>query len=170
MSSQKILPQKFANKLKEEIKVYEELLEIIKEKQELIIKGEVDKLRSMVDEENQCIQEAKKIAEQRNFIISQLENNWDNADDFDFDKMIAQTNTQIAVKLKNFRHRLRDIMNQINHVNNENKLLLDFSLDHVQGLANLFLTLGEKENEKIYDNNGSMKSQKDENKMLDFQI
>lgn len=170
MNSKKVIPQKFVDKLKEEIKIYEKLLGIVKEKQQKIIQGEIEDLRSLVDEENKCVQEAKKIADQRNFIITQLENNWEDGNDFEFDRMIEQCGPKLSAKLKNFRHRLREIMNRINYINSENKVLLDFSLDHVQGLANLFLTLDEKENNKVYDNKGSMKSQKNENKMLDFQI
>ncbi|HMA62451.1 MAG TPA: flagellar protein FlgN [bacterium] len=156
--------------LEQEIELYSEMANAIQEKQEAIISGQIDKLRDLVSEEKKFIDKSMEKARERKEIQSQISSQYHlNNPQPNLKTIIDIAPPKYAIELSNLRYRLRDILNDITRTNNENKLLLDFSIEHVKGMAQLFLNINDEDHE-VYGMDGIVRMKQDDNKMLDFQI
>ena len=156
--------------LEQEIGLYQEMSKAIQNKQNAIVSGDIEKLREYVSSEKSFIKESMELAEGRKNIQSRI------SDQFKLDnrepklKLIIEiAPPREAIQLSNLRYRLKAVLNDITRINNENRLLLDFSIEHVKGMAHLFLNIKDEDHD-IYDMDGVVKLKNADNKMLDYQI
>ncbi|MCF7885852.1 MAG: flagellar protein FlgN [Candidatus Marinimicrobia bacterium] len=161
---------KLIQSLEQEIELFSEMSETIQKKQKAIISGEVEELREYVASEKEYIEKSMDLAKQRKNIQMEISSKFN----LDYSKPKLKTIIEIAppdqsIKLSNLRYRLEEILNAITRINNENKLLLNFSIEHVKGMARLFLNIDEEDHE-VYGITGIKRAKQTNNKMLDFQI
>ncbi len=126
--------------LEEELFHYEKMLENLKIKQESIVKGDVSLLRAHVILENKQISESKKIVDLRNrFLKDYYDMNNMNSSIINLSKIIELCKNEYLLPLTNLKFQLKKTLNEIGKINNENKILLNFCIEHVKGMAHLFL-------------------------------
>jgi len=158
------------NILNQEIAIYQKMATVIQTKQDAIIANKIDELKECVAQEKTLINESMTIAKKRQETQRHLSQRLNLTDqEPNLKTFIEIAETADAMKLSNLRYRLKRVLNQITRINNENKLLLDFSIEHVKGLAHLFLNVDNEDN-NVYGMDGVVHMQHAGNKMLDFQI
>ena len=156
--------------LEQEIDLYSKMAQSIKNKQDAIISGQTEKLREHVAEEKSYIKESQEMAQNRKQIQRQISSNFNlNSEVPRLKTIIEVAPSDAAIQLSNLRYRLKEILNNITRMNNENKLLLDFSIEHVKGMAQLFLNINNEDHE-VYGIDGVVRMKQSDNKMLDYQI
>ncbi|MCF7741394.1 MAG: flagellar protein FlgN [Candidatus Marinimicrobia bacterium] len=156
--------------LEQEIELYSDMAGAIQEKQDAIISGQIEKLRNFVSKEKKVINKSMEKARERKEIQARISSQCQiNNPQPNLKTIIDIARPKYAIKLSNLRYRLKDILNDITRTNNENKLLLDFSIEHVKGMAQLFLNINDEDHE-VYGVDGILRMKQDDNKMLDFQI
>lgn len=156
--------------LDKEIQVYQKMVAVIREKQDMIVIGDVNQLRELVNREKSLIKESMKIAKLRREAQLRLSQHYRLSESEPrLKQLIEIAGPGQAITLSNLRYRLKGMLNQITRINNENKLLLNFSIEHVKGLAHLFLNINE-EPSGIYGMDGVVRVDQKGNKVLDFQI
>ncbi len=158
------------NILNQEVAMYEKMAGVIQKKQDAIIAGQIEELKEFVATEKTLINESLAIAKKRQEMQKRLRQKLNLKEPEPKLKIfIEMADTADTVKLSNLRYRLKNVLNQITRINNENKLLLDFSIEHVKGLAHLFLNVDNEDN-NVYGMDGVVHMKQAGNKMLDFQI
>lgn len=156
--------------LEKEIELYTKMAESIQKKQDAIISGQIEELRDYVSKEKLFIQESHEMAQNRKEIQIRISSMCNlNTEEPKLKTIIDIARTDQAIQLSNLRYRLKDILNNITRMNNENKLLLDFSIEHVKGMAQLFLNINNEDHE-VYGIDGVVRMKQSDNKMLDCQI
>jgi len=153
-----------------ELVLYENLLAILKNKQNAIISGNLTNLRENIREETTIVQEVLTITEKRDNYVNILNQILEISDQKPKLKtIIAKSPSDYSVKLTNLRYQLKTNLNQITMTNKENKYLLNSSIEQVRGMINLFLS-ADNEPEEIYDVNGFMTARGAGNNVLNCQI
>ena len=156
--------------LEQEIDLYCEMAETIQKKQDAIISNRIEDLRKYVNNEKTFIEKSMEMAGERKKFQNWISSQYNLEDSEPKLKIIIDIAPPgNAIKLSNLRYRLKEILNNITRINNENKLLLDFSIEHVKGMAQLFLNINEEDHE-VYGVDGVLRMKQADNKMLDYQI
>lgn len=156
--------------LSKEVTLYSQLLEMLQNKQEVIVIGDVEKLRKYVIEEQLLIQKIKSLAKIRSEHVVTISRTYKLAEKEPKLKTIMEiAPAEYSISFINLRYQLKTILDEITSINRENSYLLNFSIEHIKGLAHLFLRTG-NESSEIYNVNGIVTTPEDGNKVLNFQI
>lgn len=156
--------------LTEEVSLYGQLSELLKNKQDAIIIGDVEKLRSCLQDEQPITQDALILADRRKDCVTRLSQMYKmDESELKLKTIINIAPPKYSVNLMNLKYRIKDNLDLITKINRENSYLLNFSIKHVKGLAHIFL-MADEESSKIYDMDGILSSPEKEYKMLNFQI
>ncbi|RKY53454.1 MAG: hypothetical protein DRP89_06175 [Candidatus Neomarinimicrobiota bacterium] len=156
--------------LSKEVTLYRQLLEMLRNKQEAIVIGDVKTLRKCVVEEQLLIQKIKSLAKIRSEHVVTISWTYKLAEKEPKLKTIMEiAPAEFSISFINLRYQLKTILDEITNINRENSYLLNFSIEHIKGLAHLFLRT-DNESSEIYDVNGIVITPEDGNKVLNFQI
>ena len=146
--------------ISQEIEAFNQLLKTLHEKQRAIVEGEIEKLNSTVQDENQLAKETKSLEalriERSQELALQLE--MDNLNP-KLSEIIAKVENKYAQRLQEQRDLLRSLVEKIQVLNQSNQFLLDYSLNFIEKSMELLLTANDKRN--IYQRDGKiLKGQK----------
>ncbi|HCK99470.1 MAG TPA: hypothetical protein DHW42_05115 [Candidatus Marinimicrobia bacterium] len=156
--------------LTEEVNLYGQLSKLLKNKQDAIVIGDVEKLRSCLQDEQPITQDALMLADRRKDCVASLSQIYKmDESELKLKIIINIAPPKYSIKLMNLKYRIKDNLDLITKINRENSYLLNFSIKHVKGLVNIFL-MTDEESSKIYDMDGIVSSPEKEYKMLNFQI
>ena len=126
--------------LEKEKETYEDLLHIVKDKQQSVVQGNVDNLRNLIMQEKNIVKKSLKIAEDRiNFINNYCKKNNIKGVDIPLKDFIGFSDDPERKKMENIRYELKNILTEIKKLNRQNETLLHFSLNHVQKMTSIFL-------------------------------
>ncbi len=154
--------------IKEEISFYEDIIQALKIKQQAIILGEIDKIKSTVSEERKQIEITKSHVEKRKIISDELSNLLE-LDKATLTNLIEFADEKHTVLLSRYKYQLNSNAMQISKINNDNKYLLSASVAHIRGLVNLFLDDRSEQNHR-YVKSGIITPSNETNRALDIQI
>jgi len=156
--------------LTEEVNLYGQLSELLKNKQDAIIIGDIEKLRSCLQDEQPITQDALILADRRKDCVAILSQMYKmDESDLKLKTIINIAPPKYSINLMNLKYRIKDNLDLITKINRENSYLLNFSIKHVKGLVHIFL-MADEESSKIYDMDGILSSPEKEYKTLNFQI
>jgi len=166
----KLLFNQLAKLIRKELALYENLIVVLKEKQDSIIKGKIDDLRMHVQEEQVIVHDAMIMADTRNTQVSRMNNILKISDRSPrLQSIIDKAPLNLFMELSNLRHHLKTSLDQITRINRENSYLLNSSLEYVRGMVQLFLRTDD-EMAEIYGVNGMVALKDEGNKVLNCQI
>jgi len=155
--------------LEQEIGEYEKLTSILEEKQNAIIKSDIDTLRSVVADEQAEIKKISGLIKERETTCRKALKDFAHKKEIKMSDIIEFSPTEVKDTLIKIRQVLLSNLERISRLNRENEYLLNFSIDFTRNMVNLLLDL-DNETEKIYDSKGVKVAPTKCNKMLDFQI
>lgn len=162
--------QNLCSLLNEEIKLYEQMIIDMKSKQNAIINGNIEYMKTAVQTERLASQhvmnQVRKRIEKTDTIKSIIGLN---SDKTTLKELIPYADTDIAIDLENFRYRLKSNVHQISKINRENKHLLSVAIDNVHGMVSLFLK-DDTTKDVRYEESGLITKSSDDHRVLDFQI
>jgi len=153
-----------------EVKLYNDLDILLKDKQSSIIKGDIDALQNIVHEEQRLIpkiQTATKARELRAATIAAVSKL--KAKTPSLKELIDLSPSHHSLELIEFREQLILSLGQIAHVNRENEFLLNSSVELVRGLVQVLLGTDE-ENNVHYGGRGKITKDRSLKSRVDRQI
>ncbi|MEA3286028.1 MAG: flagellar protein FlgN [Candidatus Marinimicrobia bacterium] len=156
--------------LEHEVKLYNQLGDLLKAKQSNIIKGDVESLQNNVHEEQRLIPKirtATRARELRAATIAAVSKM--SCKTPSLMELIDLTPSHYSQQLIEYREHLILRLDQIAHANRENEFLLNSSLELVRGLVQVLL--GKAENENIhYGGHGQVYDDQTHNARVDCQV
>ncbi len=156
--------------LDEEMSLYDQLKEILAQKQQSIIDSEIPKLRELTSLEQSVMRDirltGKKREEYVRYLADLLRMNKKNPR---LKELIDFAPAEIAIKLKNMRLQLQEKMTYITQAAQQTSFLLEFSIRHIRQLIHIFMQTDNTPNE-LYNLQGLVHNNEVSNKMFDFQI
>lgn len=164
------LYQALCQTIGEEVKLYEDMIREMKNKQQSIINGDVDQMKNSVTRERVLSKSVMTHVNKRMELTHSIGESISLDDEnVTLKELLNHADADMAALLKGLRYRLKSNANQIANINRDNKYLLSASIDHVRGLVNLFLKDDSKTDDR-YEGTGMMADSAEENRVLDFQI
>lgn len=149
-----------------EIALYEELGEVLRQKQRAIVENKLAELRMCMEKEQPLIQEGQVKAEQLEKYIQSLAPHQSKPR---LKEVIKNAPESLRPTLERGRQRLIASLEEISRLNRENRFLLNFSLEHIKGIIHLLLK-SEDENAKLYNYRGHIFWTEKTHKTLNVQI
>ncbi len=135
--------------LSNEVKLYQELSQLLKDKQTSIVNGDVDALQKYVYQEQRLIPKIQAISNKRELYAVKISAVLGTSPTKpSLTDLIHLAPAIYSEKLVFARERLIESIDQIAHANRENDFLLRSSVDLVRGLAHVLL--GGNDNENIH--------------------
>lgn len=124
--------------LEQEISAVEALREVILLKQHAIIKHDYDALKEAIGQEEAAVQRVRQLEQQRLAFIAHC------IDDLDskmkmltLNDLIQQLDGDLTNVLTKFEQRLQAAMRQVSYINDQNKLLVNNSLNFIKETINI---------------------------------
>jgi flagellar biosynthesis/type III secretory pathway chaperone len=117
------------------------LLELAKEKRNILVDGNIQSLQSLVYRESSFVVEIEKLELQRSkFVQEYLDSRGLPGDSFTLeDLMETQDNPASKATLKNIAKQLRFLIQEITHLNESNQQLIHTSLSYLQYTIGMFV-------------------------------
>ena len=112
--------------LKEENRIYENLLEIAENKKENLINNEIDSLFEQVESDQEYIDEVSKLEDKRLEVVEEIEEDFDiNTDNLSYLEFVGQLPDKWGDKLNPVRENLLETLEEFHVINEENKRLIE---------------------------------------------
>jgi len=116
------------------VDVHKRLLDLVREKQHILIKGDTNDLQNMVNRESLCVAEIQKLEKKRNLLVQEfLEQKGIKGSSFSLEeimKMEDDSDTNATIKI--IAKQLRVLIQEITQINESNQQLIHTSLSYVQ--------------------------------------
>lgn len=162
--------QTISELLEEEIKVHEKMHNLLKIKQRAIVKDDVSRLRTCMQEEQTLIKAAKTTMKNLEEHVAELETNLtQRSRAVRLEDIITLAPGDLKTRIDHQRKLLRVSIEKLSRLNLENRYLLNHSLEMVKGMVQLFIR-GKDEPIKLYNIKGHISSSDNHHKILNFQI
>jgi hypothetical protein len=146
--------QRLIRILSQEIVTYTKLLTSLEEKQQAIIQGKVENMQKVTEKEQSILSDAKLTEKERNLAISSLRNNSiDMKDVENLTQLIAVVETKYHDRLAEIQESLQNVLEKVALKNEQNKFLLNHSINFVQTMIKDLLSSNENMND-LYAQNG----------------
>ena len=116
------------------VDVHTSLLDLVKEKQDILVKGDILGLQNLVHRESLCVAEIQKIEQKRNNLIQEfLEEKGIKDPSFPLEEIMKlEDDTDTKASLKDIAKQLRVLIQEITFLNENNQQLIHASLSYVQ--------------------------------------
>ncbi|HKL12603.1 MAG TPA: flagellar protein FlgN [Halanaerobiales bacterium] len=112
--------------LKEENRIYEDLLEVAENKKQNLINNEIDSLFDHIESDQEYIEEVSKLEDKRLEIIKEIEKDYAiNSDELSYLEFVGQLPDKWADKLNPVREELLETLEEFHVINEENKKLIE---------------------------------------------
>jgi len=160
---------KLVEMLQEELAVYQVLLSELQCKQKAIVGGNASGLRDIISNEQAMIKNTVNISRKRNEHILKLMRSKGMTGEISLMGIIDLAKPSDRYHLINLRDQLKYAIEQIQAINNDNRYLLNSSIEFIHGLVNLFLNR-EPTPAGMYNTDGAVTGASRTNKMFDYQI
>ncbi len=151
------LYEELVSNLNQQIEYYKELLEISKEKTNVIVKNDIDSLSKINTVENMLVTRLEKIDKKNKEVISDIimvtGKKVDKYTVKEVAKLLAKDEGDALVNLAN---NLVNVATEMKEVNEKNKLLVNTSLEFTEFSMNLYREVLDTNVKVTYDNNGKI--------------
>jgi len=156
--------------LNEQSKAFEQFLTILRGKQQLIVQNDIDALRKCILDEQHLIQKCRLMSGRLSSFLEKYSLHCGvDRGKLRLRDIIAAAPREQALQLKNLQLRICRDLEQISSLNSENKYLVNFSIEFIKGMVQVFLKEGDPKSQ-TYTVSGILASSDKYNKILDFQV
>ena len=122
--------------LSQEMRMYNELLLVLRKKQSSIIEGKLESLREAVEQEQVLLRETEAVAVTREASIKELSNALESEEEIrTLSQIIEAVESTYAERLSDIHRSLQRIVREVMLTNEENRYLLDYSIKFVREAA-----------------------------------
>ncbi|MBS4535788.1 flagellar protein FlgN [Clostridium sp. D2Q-14] len=135
--------------LKEEILVYRDLLNLMNEKTEILIEGNIEKLDKLTNKENNIVNKLGKFDNLRNKVIFNIQHKAGMNEDIDILRLLKILDDEDKKEVFDLREEFLEVLSKIKDKNQLNSSLIKDSLDYVNLNISMFT---EEEDEITYGN------------------
>ena len=156
--------------LSQEVQLYTDLDQLLKDKQSSIIKGDVESLQKIVHEEQRLIPKIQRATQARELrattigAVSKLRSKTPS-----LKELIDLSPSHYSKQLIEFREQLIVSLDRIAHGNRENEFLLNSSVELVRGLVQVLI--GTEQNENVhYGGRGKIAQNQSRKSHVDCQV
>ena len=155
--------------LTKELAVYETIIDLFRQKQDCILKGNIDNLKSIVEEIQSSSALAKKYQTERDAITKLILNEMNDNSTHTMKSLIKVFDSKRSNELEMLYYKLKSSAMRVTELGRENDYLLSASVEHIKNLVSLFID--RKDSTSInYNNDGLLRESKLEHKVLDIQV
>ncbi|RPH03370.1 MAG: hypothetical protein CBD04_004495 [bacterium TMED144] len=155
--------------LTKELAVYETIIDLFRQKQDCILKGNIDNLKSIVEEIQSSSALAKKYQTERDAITKLILNEMNDNSTHTMKSLIKVFDSKRSNELEMLYYKLKSSAMRVTELGRENDYLLSASVEHIKNLVSLFID--RKDSTSInYNNDGLLSESKLEHKVLDIQV
>ncbi|GAE87773.1 flagellar protein FlgN [Acetivibrio straminisolvens] len=124
--------------LLQESKIYEDILEISKNKTDVIVKGKVNELESITNLEQSLIFKIAKLEESRENLVSEISGILGiNSSDITISELEKHVDQKQAERLKEYKEHMSSIIAEIKDINEINSRLIKNSIDFIDFSINI---------------------------------
>ena len=146
--------QRLIRILSQEIVTYTKLLTSLEEKQQAIIQGKIENIQLITEKEQAILSDAKLTEQERNISIANLRTKSDDMKDVEsLTQLIAVVETKYHDRLAGIQSSLQDVLAKVALKNEQNKFLLNHSINFVQTMIKDLLSSKDDMND-LYAQNG----------------
>ena len=130
------LISKLITVLSEEIRMYNELLLVLRQKQSSIIEGKLQELKEAVNREQALLKSGDEAARTREASIKEINEALPGEEDIrTLSQLIELVESTYAERLADIHHSLKRILEEVMLINEENRYLLNYSIRFVREAA-----------------------------------
>ncbi|MFZ3171732.1 MAG: flagellar protein FlgN [Carboxydocellales bacterium] len=124
--------------------LYRKLLEIAKNKQPTLIKGDLDAIEKFTEQEEKIVVQVGKLEEQRSRVHQALANHFHVPEaEFTLSELASRVGIEVSEKLSQVGDGLKNVLNELKDVNCLNSELIKQSLDFIEFTMNLITSVEE---------------------------
>lgn len=155
--------------ISKEIDAFNRLLETLHAKQRAIVEGQIEQLNGHVEDETRLADETKSLENERLASSQKLARELEMTNvNPRLSEIIGQVEERYAKRLGEQRDLLRNLVQRIQIMNQNNQFLLDHSLKFIE--KSMAVLLSSQEQGKVYKKDGGVNPGLRESKMLDQTI
>ncbi|UCH63665.1 MAG: flagellar protein FlgN [Fidelibacterota bacterium] len=131
--------------LSEEMRMYNELLLVLRKKQSSIIEGTLEGLKETVEQEQSILRKSEAVAATREASLKEVSKALGRDGDIQtLDQLIELVESTYAERLSDIHRSLQRIVQEVILTNEENRYLLDYSIKFVRDAARELIKSSEK--------------------------
>ena len=146
--------QRLIRILSQEIVTYTKLLTSLEEKQQAIIQGKIENIQLITEKEQAILSDAKLTEQERNISIANLRTKSNDMKDVEnLTQLIAVVEIKYHDRLAEIQGSLQDVLAKVALKNEQNKFLLNHSINFVQTMIKDLLSSNNDMND-LYAQNG----------------
>ena len=146
--------QRLIRILYQEIVTYTKLLTSLEEKQQAIIQGKIENIQLITEKEQTILSDANLTEQERNISIANLRTKSDDMKDVEnLTQLIAVVETKYHDRLVEIQRSLQDVLAKVALKNEQNKFLLNHSINFLQTMIKDLLSSNDDMND-LYAQNG----------------
>ncbi|HOM01326.1 MAG TPA: flagellar protein FlgN [Acetivibrio sp.] len=133
--------------LSQESKIYEDILEISKNKTDVIVKGKVSELESITNLEQSLIFKIGKLEESRENIVSEISDAIGiNPSEITMSELEKHVDENQAERLRDYKKHMSSIIEEIRDINEINSKLIKNSIDFIDFSINILTSINAQGN------------------------
>jgi hypothetical protein len=122
--------------LSQEMRMYNELLLVLRKKQSSIIEGKLEDLKEAVEKEQMILKETEALASNREITFNKVKEVLSSEEEIlNLSQLIQVVESTYAERLSNIHRSLQRIVQEVILTNEENRYLLDYSIKFVREAA-----------------------------------
>ncbi len=122
--------------LSEEMRMYNELLLVLRKKQSSIIEGKLEELKEAVEQEQSILKQSEAVTATREASLKEVSDALGREDEIQtLGQLIEMVESTYAERLSDIHRSLQRIVQEVILTNEENRYLLDYSIKFVRDAA-----------------------------------
>ena len=131
--------------LSQEMRMYNELLLVLRKKQSSIIEGQLEDLREAMSQEQTLLQQSEEVAKTRAASLKAVGEALGREDEIQsVSQLIAVVESTYSERLSDIHRSLQQILKEVMLTNEENSYLLDYSIKFVRDAARELIKSSER--------------------------
>lgn len=136
--------QKLITLLENTTDSYEILLEVLKEKQDVLLERDVDRLEEITEKERVLVDELQQLEEDRNQLWDDLLDDGTDREEIPLNELLEHVSDGVADNVREIRVELKRAVRDVRRINQENMLLLENRISVYDEIFNMITGEGDK--------------------------
>ncbi len=155
--------------MNKECDFFKGMLKVSKEKTDVLVKRNIQRLEEITEYEKQSVLELKEIEKEREKQIKIVAKSIGIDEDCTVSDILTKLDEQKGKTLASKRDELLETINEIKKVNELNDALINNSLEHVDFLLNL-VTYSNESTDNSYSKDGKVNETTESKRLMDFKL
>lgn len=158
------------NILEGQLEIYINILSLCKEKKEVLIKADVKKLEELIEKEQKLVLKIGELEDKRydNLMKIKEEIN-DDVENINLTQLVKKLDPKNETNIVETQKEMSSILEQIEKLNQQNSLLIEQALKHIDQSINIMAASREDDSGR-YEGNTNNQNKKDSKSFLDYKV